>query len=174
MTKRRVALCLTVLNEADNLTSLFASVGAQTRQPDEIVIVDGGSTDGTAEVVRAWHARGLPIALLTRPGANISAGRNAAIRHAEAPLIAVTDAGVRLEPGWLSLILQVLAACLAMTVVLLLTTGDLSRWFALGWSGRIVDLCLAMVAGVAAYFGVLWGTGLRVRHLRLSVGEGQA
>ena len=102
MTDRRVALCLTVLNEADNLSTLFASVTAQTRQPDEIVVVDGGSTDGTAAVVQQWQARGLPIALLSRPGANISAGRNAAIRQAQAPLIAVTDAGVQLEPGWLA------------------------------------------------------------------------
>ena len=102
MEARRVALCLTVLDEADSLGSLFASVAAQTRRPAEIVVVDGGSTDGTAEVVRQWQARGLPITLLTRPGANISAGRNAAIRQAQAPLIAVTDAGVRLDPGWLA------------------------------------------------------------------------
>jgi glycosyltransferase involved in cell wall biosynthesis len=99
---RPVALCLTVLNEADNLEALFASIAAQTRPPDEVVVVDGGSTDDTPSVVRRWQARGLPIALLTRPGANISAGRNAAIERAQAPIIAVTDAGVRLEPGWLA------------------------------------------------------------------------
>jgi glycosyltransferase involved in cell wall biosynthesis len=98
----RVALCLTVLNEADNLDALFSSIAAQTRPPDEIVVVDGGSTDRTLAVARAWHGRGLPITLLTRPGTNIAAGRNAAIAQAEAPLIAVTDAGVRLEPGWLA------------------------------------------------------------------------
>jgi glycosyltransferase involved in cell wall biosynthesis len=102
VTDRRVALCLTVLNEADNLATLFASIAAQTRQPDEIVVVDGGSTDGTPGVVREWQARGLPITVLSQPGANISAGRNAAIGHVQAPLIAVTDAGVRLEPGWLA------------------------------------------------------------------------
>jgi glycosyltransferase involved in cell wall biosynthesis len=91
-----------VLNEADNLATLFASVAAQTRRPDEIVVVDGGSTDDTANVVQAWQARGLPIILLKRPGANISEGRNAAIRQAQASLIAVTDAGVRLEPDWLA------------------------------------------------------------------------
>lgn len=90
-----------MLNEADSLATLFASVAGQTRRPDEIVVVDGGSTDGTADVARAWQAQGLPIALLARPGANISAGRNAAIAATAAPLIAVTDAGVRLEPGWL-------------------------------------------------------------------------
>jgi glycosyltransferase involved in cell wall biosynthesis len=91
-----------VLNEADSLATLFASIAEQTRQPDEIVVVDGGSTDGTADVARAWQVRGLPITLLVRPGANISAGRNAAIAATAAPLIAVTDAGVRLEPGWLA------------------------------------------------------------------------
>ena len=100
--KQRVALCLTVLNEADNLATLFASIAAQTRQPDEVVVVDGGSTDATVPVVQEWQAKGLPIALLTRQGANISAGRNVAIGEARAPLIAVTDAGVRLEPGWLA------------------------------------------------------------------------
>src|SRR6266496_706165 len=100
--QRRVALCLTVLNEADNLDALFASVAAQTRQPDEIVVADGGSTDRTPEVIQAWQARGLPLSLVMQAGANISAGRNAAISCATAPIIAVTDAGVRLEPGWLA------------------------------------------------------------------------
>jgi len=100
--RRRVALCLTVLNEADNLDTLFASVAAQTRQPDEIVVVDGGSTDRTPKVIRSWQARGLPIELVVLAGANISAGRNAAIARATAPIVAVTDAGVRLEAGWLA------------------------------------------------------------------------
>jgi glycosyltransferase involved in cell wall biosynthesis len=100
--RRSVALCLTVLNEADTLDALFASVASQTRLPDEIVVVDGGSTDGTPGVVERWHARGLPLTLISLPGANISAGRNRAIGAAAAEIVAVTDAGVRLDPGWLA------------------------------------------------------------------------
>src|SRR3712207_876619 len=99
---RSVALCLTVLNEAPSVDELFSSVAAQTRPPDRIVVVDGGSTDGTVEKIAAWRERGLPIGLIVRPGASISAGRNQAIARTDAEIIAVTDAGVRLEPGWLA------------------------------------------------------------------------
>lgn len=101
--RNRVALVLTVLNEARSIDRLIRSIRAQTRPPDEIVIVDGGSRDGTPERIRALAAADppLPLHLLELPGANISAGRNAAIGAATADLVAVTDAGVRLEPDWL-------------------------------------------------------------------------
>ena len=102
ITHHSVALCLTVLNEAVTIDELFASIAAQIRRPDEIVVVDGGSSDGTVGRVAAWRERGLPIELLVEPGATIAAGRNRAIARADAEVIAVTDAGVRLEPGWLA------------------------------------------------------------------------
>jgi glycosyltransferase involved in cell wall biosynthesis len=96
----------TVLNEAASLDELLASLAAQTRAPDEIVIVDGGSTDGTWERLAALRERGLPLVALRRPGANISRGRNEAVRAASGTVIAVTDAGVRLDPGWLAALLE--------------------------------------------------------------------
>ncbi len=99
-TSPRVAVILTVLNEAESVAGVLDSLLAQTRLPDEVIVVDGGSTDGTPAMVEAYRDR-LPLQLIVRPGANISEGRNAAIRATQADIIASTDAGVRLAPTWL-------------------------------------------------------------------------
>ena len=94
-----VSVVVTVLNEAGSLPHLLDSLAGQTRPPDELVVCDGGSTDGTLALLKAEER--LPLRVLQRPGTNISQGRNAAIAAAAGDVIAVTDAGVRLSPEWL-------------------------------------------------------------------------
>src|SRR5205814_2564533 len=91
---------MTVRNEAANLPRLLDSVLSQTMCPADIVILDGGSTDDTPNIARSYIGR-LPLRLIEMPGANISQGRNAAIRDTIYDLVAVTDAGVRLDSCWL-------------------------------------------------------------------------
>jgi glycosyltransferase involved in cell wall biosynthesis len=99
----RVSVIITVLNEARSIETLLRSLAEQTRGPDEIVIVDGGSSDGTWEALRRAEAsRKLPLRILSQPGASISRGRNVAIDVAQGPIIAATDAGVRLNKTWLA------------------------------------------------------------------------
>ena len=95
-----ISLIATVLNEGDNIRHLFDSIQRQTRRPDEIVIVDGGSEDDTLASMRAY-ADVLPLRIFVEPGCNISQGRNRAIAEARGDIIAVTDAGVRLSETWL-------------------------------------------------------------------------
>ena len=98
----KVSAIVTVLNEKKAIERLLQSLEAQVRPPDEVVIADGGSTDGTLAVLSAWtSASWLPLHVLRKPGANISEGRNAAIAAAIGDVIATTDAGVRLEHDWL-------------------------------------------------------------------------
>lgn len=98
----RVSVIVTVLNERASIATLLESLRTQTLPPDEVVIVDGGSTDGTLEELEASAGKSAwPLLVLSRPGANISVGRNVAIEAAAGPIIASTDAGVRLEPSWL-------------------------------------------------------------------------
>jgi glycosyltransferase involved in cell wall biosynthesis len=98
----KVSVIATILNEVEALERLLTSLESQSRPPDEVVIADGGSTDGSLDLLDDWARAGrLGLRVLRRPGANISAGRNAAIAAATGDVVAVTDAGVRLEPGWL-------------------------------------------------------------------------
>jgi glycosyltransferase involved in cell wall biosynthesis len=94
----KVTLVATVLNAADHVGGFLDSVAAQTRAPDEVVIVDGGSTDGTLEQLRAAEG----VTVLEAPGANISRGRNLAIAAASHEAIAVADADCAYGPGWLA------------------------------------------------------------------------
>ena len=98
--RERTSLIVTVRNEAATIDDLLASVAAQTQPPDEVIVVDGGSTDGTLGALERWTSR-LPLQAIEAPGANIARGRNLAIQASSGELIAVTDAGVRLAPDWL-------------------------------------------------------------------------
>lgn len=97
----RVSVISTVLNEGESIRRLLDSLAGQTRPPDEIVIVDGGSRDRTVAILEEYTDR-LPLRVLRAPGANISAGRNVAIRASTGDVIASVDAGVRIEPDWLA------------------------------------------------------------------------
>jgi len=99
-TRERASLIVTVLNEASTVDALLASIASQTLAPDEVVVVDGGSTDGTLAALSRWSSR-LPLRVIEAPGANIARGRNLAIAEASSELIAVTDSGVRLQADWL-------------------------------------------------------------------------
>ena len=74
----KVSLITTVLDASDRIGPFLESVSWQTRPPDEVVVVDGGSTDGTLEQLRSADA----VTLVERPGANIARGRNIAISAA--------------------------------------------------------------------------------------------
>ena len=102
---QRVTVIVTVLNEGESIRRLLDSLVAQTRQPDEIVIVDGGSRDATVAVIHEYADR-LPVRVRVEPGANISRGRNLAIKAATGDIIAATDAGVWLEPQWLEKLIE--------------------------------------------------------------------
>lgn len=100
-----ISLVLTTMNEERTAPGLLEDLLAQTRKPDELVVVDAGSRDGTTAVFESYRARfakaGVALTVVVSPGANIARGRNEAISSARGTVVAVTDAGCRLEPTWL-------------------------------------------------------------------------
>lgn len=99
--KIRVSLITTVLNESSSINEFIKSVLSQTVLPQEFIIVDGGSTDGTYEILKKYSKRYKWIKVFQIKGASIGEGRNFAIKKAKNEIIACTDAGCILDKKWL-------------------------------------------------------------------------
>jgi len=99
----QISVVVPVLNDREGMSELLAALAEQRRAPGECVVVDGGSTDGTVQLLQTWRGP-FPLRIISRPGRNIAAARNAGIRAARYDWIACTDAGCRPAPGWLAAI----------------------------------------------------------------------
>lgn len=85
-------------NKRETVVEAIESMLAQTRVPDEIVIVDDGSTDGSADLVEARYGNNSLIRLIRQENRGVSAARNRAISSTKAPLLAFLDGDDRWLP----------------------------------------------------------------------------
>jgi GT2 family glycosyltransferase len=98
-----VSVVVPTHDRADYLAVALDSINAQEiEQPFEVIVVDDGSTDGTAGVARRANAMYIRH---DRPrGAN--AGRNEGARAASAALVALVDDDIYAPPGWLTAMVE--------------------------------------------------------------------
>ena len=94
-----VSVVVTVLNDR-RVTRTLQSLQGQTRPPLEVLVADGGSTDGTFESVQEWAHRDPRIRPLRVPG-TIAQSRNGALEVARGEIIAFLDADEVAPPSWL-------------------------------------------------------------------------
>lgn len=98
----RISVVVPVLNEEQSIRALLEGLLRQTRPPDEIVIVDGGSTDATPRIVEQYKAQTPRVRLIREPNALPGRGRNVGAANATHEWLAFIDAGVRPATDWLA------------------------------------------------------------------------
>lgn len=91
-----VSVVVPVLDEAERLPRLLADLAAQTLPPAEVLVVDGGSADGTAALAEVAGAR-----VLRPHHRGIAVQRNAGATESGGDLLLFVDADVRLPPLFL-------------------------------------------------------------------------
>ncbi|HEX4108549.1 MAG TPA: glycosyltransferase family A protein [Solirubrobacteraceae bacterium] len=92
-----VSVVVPVFNGERFLAEALESALAQDHPAFEVIVVDDGSTDGTARV-----AEGFPVRLLSEPHRGVSAARNAGVKAARGELFTIHDGDDRWPPDRLS------------------------------------------------------------------------
>jgi len=97
----RVAVIVAVYNEEKNISQLIEALLQQSRSPDEIIVVDDGSTDKTIEILEKIAASNNKLKFYRQTNAGPAAARNKGFRGAEADICIFTDSDCVPEPDWI-------------------------------------------------------------------------
>src|SRR5437762_11377371 len=97
-----LSVVMPVYNEAAHLPSTLRALGEAVGESDftaEVVVVDDGSTDGTADAARASGDGQLAVHVVSQPNRGRYEARRAGLAHARGEYVLFLDSRVRLAPG---------------------------------------------------------------------------
>lgn len=98
MDSPKISVIVPVYNSCTYLTICLDSLLAQTEKSWEAILIDGGSTDGSADICDAYAAKDSRIRVLHKHNEGISAARNAGLEVARGEWIAFLDSDDFIEP----------------------------------------------------------------------------
>src|SRR6056300_632037 len=87
----KISIIIPAYNAGATLREVLDSVQAQNHAPHEVIVVDDGSTDDTADIARAYQEV-LPLVLVQQANAGLGAARNAGMDKATGEAWAFLDA----------------------------------------------------------------------------------
>ncbi len=130
MTHLTVSVVISTYNRARLLPEALDSLFSQTRVPDEIIVVDDGSTDDTQQVLATY---GSSVKAIYQENKGLPGGRNTGLRAATGDLIAFLDSDDVLPPDSIALRLNFLEQNPAAYAVYGLTCMTDMQNNVLGW-----------------------------------------
>ena len=91
MSEPAISVIVPVRDLRNFIGEALASIQAQSRPVQEVLVIDDGSRDGTAELLRDMAARDSRLRLLSGEGRGAPAARNIGLRAARGDIIAFLD-----------------------------------------------------------------------------------
>ena len=101
MDESLISVIMPVYNTVQYLDRSLTSLTKQTWHNLDIVVIDDGSTDGSAEALDAWADRDPRIRVVHQPNAGVAAARNRGLDEARGAMIAWLDSDDWIEPDYL-------------------------------------------------------------------------
>lgn len=101
-----VSLIIPVFNESQTIEKLIATIKNQSFYPEEIILVDGGSTDNTVQLIKLTTEKDNRFHLIEAGRAMPGKGRNIGAERAIYSWIAFTDAGIELDKHWMEILVK--------------------------------------------------------------------
>ncbi|MCC7181016.1 MAG: glycosyltransferase [Acidobacteria bacterium] len=98
----KVSVVICAYNAASTLEDCLSSLEQMTYPDFEVIVVNDGSKDATGEIARRHPS----MTLIEVPNGGLSAARNIGLAKASGEIVAYTDADVRVEPDWLTYLVQ--------------------------------------------------------------------
>ncbi len=125
-----VSVQICTLNEAPNIAECLERV--QANEPAEIIVIDGGSTDGTARIARAHGAEVIEAGRI-----GLARQRRLGYSRSTQPFTAFVDADDRLPPRWLELMLNECESGGYAAIQSQLRVPDPGNFWTRGWDGYL-------------------------------------
>ncbi len=106
----RISVIVPARNASQFVREAIASVQIQTLEDWELIFIDDGSTDGTADIVKELASRDTRIRLFSQPNAGVSVSRNRGLEFSasQAPLAIFPDADDVLMPEAFAMLVDAL------------------------------------------------------------------
>ncbi|MCP4167607.1 MAG: glycosyltransferase [Chloroflexi bacterium] len=103
-----VTVAVPLLDEIHHLPGLLTAILAQTHPASslQVLLLDGGSRDGTQRLVMQAAAAHAQIRYLDRAGCGIAAALNTALEHAEGEYLVRLDARTRPAPTYIEYVIK--------------------------------------------------------------------
>lgn len=127
MSRPAISVIIPAHNRAHTLIQALESVRAQTLPADEVIVVDDGSTDGTADAVRAFSGT---VTCISQANQGAAGARNRGIGAARSPWLAFLDS----DDLWMPDKLELQAACLEAGPETAMVFGHMEEFASPEWT----------------------------------------